>query len=297
MAQTGSNNNLSARRYEEQFVRLLPAVFQTLSYFGDFFAGGLQALDGVQNNAKAFSVKTCDIPVVVGTYSTDEDTAFGDGTSNSNRFGEMTEIIYENTDVPYTWNWAYNEGLDRATVNQDMMQAEADRLELQARAKVEKFNAKHSAFISTVAGKSFELDEDTGITEAVVKKLFNDASAYFVNKKTVGVKKAKVNSDIWNMLIDMGLTVKEKDSSVNIDRNSITAYKGFLVEELPDDAFQTGEVAYFYVENVGAAFTGINTVRSIESENFDGRVLQGHGLAGEYILPDNKVAVAKAVFQ
>jgi len=48
-------------------------------------------------------------------------------------------------------------------------------------------------------------------------------------------------------------------------------------------------------EGIGKAFTGINTARTIESEDFDGVALQGAGKAGEFILPDNKKAVVKAV--
>ena len=40
-------------------------------------------------------------------------------------------------------------------------------------------------------------------------------------------------------------------------------------------------------------FTGINTARTVESEDFDGVALQGAGKAGEYIPEDNKKAVVK----
>ena len=38
---------------------------------------------------------------------------------------------------------------------------------------------------------------------------------------------------------------------------------------------------------------GINTARTIESEDFDGVALQGAGKAGEFIPNDNKKAVVK----
>lgn len=57
--------------------------------------------------------------------------------------------------------------------------------------------------------------------------------------------------------------------------------------------FQSGEVCYAYITGVGKAFTGINTARTIESEDFDGVALQGAGKAGEFILVDNKKAVVK----
>lgn len=293
---TGNNNNQAVRRYEKKFAKMLPTVFEAKAYFADFF-NGLEVLDDIEENAKAFSYKACNIPVVIGDYDTDEDTAFGDGTSNSNRFGERTEVIYENIDVPYNWTWAIHEGLDKATVNNKLDAAVADRLDLQAQAKMAKFNSKHSKFISDSVTEGAIQTVDEELTEAIVTKLFNDMSKYFINKKTVGRKIAKVNADIWNILIDMGLTTKEKESSVNIDNNEMVKFKGFEVQELPDEAFQTGECAYFYIAGVGISYTGIATTRTFPSEDFDGVALQGRGRAGEYILPDNKVAVAKAVFQ
>ena len=84
-----------------------------------------------------------------------------------------------------------------------------------------------------------------------------------------------------------------KGSTANIDENGVVKFKGFLIEEIPDDMFQTGECCYVYVDGVGKAFTGINTARTIEAHDFDGVALQGAGKAGEYILPDNKKAVCK----
>src|SRR5699024_3389588 len=120
----------------------------------DFFGGSIEAIDGVKENETAFYVKTSDIPVVVGTYNTDADVAFGDVTANSTRFGERTEVIYENTPAEYTWNYSIHEGIDRFTVNNDFQRAIADRLELQSQAKVNEFNARHGAFISDNAGET-----------------------------------------------------------------------------------------------------------------------------------------------
>src|SRR5690625_5354581 len=90
-------------------------------------------------------------------------------------------------------------------------------------------------------------------------------------------------------------TTIEKHSSANIDDNTIVKFKGFEIQELPEDAFQEGEVIYAYVKNVGKACTGINTARTIESEDFDGVALQGAGKAGEFNLDNKKVAVVKVV--
>lgn len=288
-----TNNTLSVRQYQAQFKTLLGAVFTKQAYFRDFFGGNIEALDGVSDNAKAFSVKTSSIPVAVNTYSKDANVAFGTGTAKSTRFGNRTEIIYTDTEAKYTWEWAFHEGIDRFTVNNDFMAAVADRLDLQAQEKVALFNQHQGKFISDNAGKTLALATKDA---AGVLALFNDAHKYFVNQK---VKQnliwcAKVTPDIWNLIVDQPATTTSKRSSVNIDENGVAMFKGFRVEEIPEDLFQKNEVAYFYPAAVGKAFTGINTARTIESEDFDGVALQGAGKAGEFILDDNKVAVVKA---
>lgn len=288
---TGENNNLSVRSYQPQFRELLQAVFAARAYFRDFFGGGIEALDGVQHNENAFYVKTSDIPVVVGTaYNKGEDVGFGTGTSATTRFGQRKEIIYTDTPVAYTWEWTFHEGIDRHTVNQDFNVAVADRLDLQAQAKVAKFNAQHSAFISSVAGKTEQIAD---YSEQSVLLLFNALSAYFVNIEAIGTKVAKVNSALYNAIVDHPLTTTAKSSAASVDQNNILTFKGFIIEELPEAMFQDGEVCYAYITGVGKAFTGINTARTIESEDFDGVALQGAGKAGEFILVDNKKAVAK----
>lgn len=287
----GDNNNKSARSYQPQFKQLLQAVFKKRAYFADFFGGGVEALDGVQHNARAFTVKTSDIPVVVGTaYNKGENVAFGSGTGNSTRFGERAEIIYVDTDVNYSWEWQWHEGIDRATVNNDFNAAVADRLDLQAQAKVQKFDTQHGAFIASVAGTTKAL---TAYTNDAVLALFNELSTYYVNIEAIGEKVAKVTPALYNAIVDHPLTTSAKGSSANIDTNGIIRFKGFEIQEVPEAKLAAGVVAYVYIKGVGKAFTGINTARTIESEGFDGVAFQGHGKAGEYILPDNKPAVVK----
>lgn len=289
-----NNNNQAARSYQQQFRQLLQAVFQSRAYFRDFFGGNIEALDGVQHNETAFYVKTSDIPVVVGTaYDKGENVAFGTGTGSSTRFGERTEIIYTDTPVPYTWEWVYHEGIDRHTVNNDFQAAVADRLDLQAQAKIRKFNEQHSTFISSVAGHEEELADYSNDN---VLALFNALDAYYTNIEAIGTKAAKVNSELYNAIVDHPLTTSSKNSSANIDQNNILTFKDFAIEKIPDAMLQDGEVAYTYITGVGKAFTGINTARTIESEDFDGVALQGAGKAGEFILDDNKAAVAKVTF-
>lgn len=287
----GENNERSVRTYQKDFKGLLQAVFKKQAYFADFFGGGLEALDGVQHNETAFYVKTSDIPVVFGDgYKKDADVAFGSGTSGSSRFGERTEIIYTDTPVPYTWGWVFHEGIDRHTVNNNFEVAVADRLDLQAQAKTQKFNAMHSKFIAESAGHSEPLTE---YTADAVLALFNKLSKYFINIHAVGEKVAKVNADLYNAIVDHPMATTGKGSAANIDSNSILRFKGFIIEEVPDDVMQENCVAYAYIRGVAKAFTGINTARTVESEDFDGVALQGAGKAGEYIPVDNKKAVVK----
>lgn len=289
----GDNNDLPARSYQLEFKRLLQAVFKKQSYFADFFGGSIEAMDGIQENETAFYVKTSDIPCVCGTgYDKTATKAFGTGTGNSSRFGSRTEIIYTNTPAKYTWGWNFHEGIDQHTVNNDFAAAIADRLELQARAKTKAFNDAHGKFISQNAGHSETLLD---YTDDNVLALFNALSKYYNNIEAVGTKRAKVCADLYNAIVDHRLTTTSKGSVANIDENGVVKFKGFLIEEVPDDLFQTGEVAYVYIDGVGKAFTGINTARTIESEDFDGVALQGAGKAGEFILPDNKKAVCKVL--
>lgn len=289
----GDNNDLPARSYQLEFKRLLQAVFKKQSYFADFFGGSIEAMDGIQENETAFYVKTSDIPCVCGTgYDKIATKAFGTGTGNSSRFGSRTEIIYTNTPAKYTWGWNFHEGIDRHTVNNDFAAAIADRLELQAREKTKAFNDAHGKFISLNAGHSETLLD---YTDDNVLALFNALSKYYNNIEAVGTKRAKVCADLYNAIVDHRLTTTSKGSVANIDENGVVKFKGFLIEEVPDDLFQTGEVAYVYIDGVGKAFTGINTARTIESEDFDGVALQGAGKAGEFILPDNKKAVCKVL--
>ena len=286
-----ANQNQPVRSYQPQFKQLLQAVFRTQAYFRDFFGGEIEALDGVQHNETAFYVKTSDIPVVVGSaYNKDPNVAFGSGTGSSSRFGERTEIIYTDTPVPYTWEWVFHEGIDRHTVNNDFQAAIADRLDLQAQAKMKLFDTKHAEFISSVAGHSETLAD---YSEEAVLKLFNDLATYYTNIEAIGQPVAKVRPEFYNAIVDHPIVTNAKGSSVNIDRNQLLMFKDFAIERVPDRLFQEGEIAYIYIPNIAKAFTGINTARTIESEDFDGVALQGAGKAGEFIIEDNKKAVVK----
>src|SRR5690625_3726889 len=159
---------------------------------------------------------------------------------------------------------------------------------------MQQFNKKHGEFISSVAGKTVELND---LTEQTVNDLFDELFAHYLDNEIIGTKVARVNADLYNAIVNGGLAVKEKGSTVGIDRNEIYMFKDFVIEGLPASLFQEGEIAYTYVPNIAKAFTGINTARTIESEDFDGVALQGAGKAGEFILDDNKLAVTKVTFR
>lgn len=289
----GENNNQAVRSYQKQFKELLQAVYQKQAYFSEFFGGGIEALDGVTHNKTAFSIKTSDIPVVIGTeYNKGENVAFGTGTASSTRFGPRQEIIYTDTDVDYKWEWAFHEGIDRHTVNNNFDATVADRAELQAQAKVQMFDNKGGLFISENADQTKNL---AAYTPEAILALFNDLSNAYVNMEAIGTKMAWVKPELYNAIVDHPITTSAKQSGANIDQNNILMFKGFRIKEVPETKFQEGEVAYVSIVGVGKQFTGINTTRTIESEDFDGKAFQGAGKAGEFILPANKKAVIKVV--
>lgn len=279
------NNDLPVRLYQKQFIGLMQTVFGVQSTFTPTF-GALQALDGVQNNAIAFSVKANDVPVAVGTYNTDTNVAFGSGTSNSNRFGPMKEIIYGDIDVPYSFGWSFNEGIDQLTVNNDLNSAVADRLNLQAQAKTRLFNSKLGAYLVASAAADLGAVDD-------VNKVFEAASERYTDLEVVVPVRAYVTAEVYNAIIDHQLVTSYKGSAVNVDENGIVRFRDIVVTKTPT-RYMAGKAIIFAPDNIGRAFTGINVVRTIQSENFAGVALQGAGKAGQWISDDNRQAIFTA---
>ena len=271
------NNDLPVRLYQKQFIGLMQTVFGVQSTFTPTF-GALQAIDGVQNNAIAFSVKANDVPVAVGTYNTDPNVAFGTGTSNSNRFGPMKEIIYGDIDVPYSFGWSFNEGIDQLTVN--------NRLNLQAQAKTRMFNSKLGAYLVASAAADLGAVDD-------VNKVFEAASERYTDLEVVVPVRAYVTAEVYNAIIDHQLVTSSKGSAVNIDENGIVRFRDIIVTKTPT-RYMAGKAIIFSPDNIGRAFTGINVVRTIQSENFAGVALQGAGKAGQWISDDNRQAIFTA---
>ncbi|WP_438467949.1 phage capsid protein [Streptococcus pluranimalium] len=285
-----TNQNNPVRRYEKQYAGILQTVFGVKSAFTGALSA-IQVLDGVQENAKAFSVKTNNTPVVIGTYKTGEnDGGFGDGSGANSRFGNLTEIKYENTDVEYDYTLTIHEGLDRYTVNNDLNAAVADRLKLQSEAQTRQMNTKIGKFLSDAAGQTEALAD---FTEEQVKALFNKVSAYYINTEVTAPVAIYLRPELYNAIIDMTANTSAKGSSVSIDNNGLARYKGFALVETPAQYFQEGTLAVFSPDGIVIPFVGISTARTIEATEFDGVKLQAAAKGGTYILDDNKKAVVK----
>ena len=280
-----NNNNLPIRTYQKQFAQLIQTVYGVQGVFAPTF-GALQTLDGIQNNAAAFSLKTNDVPVVVGEYSTDANIAFGEGTAKSSRFGEMTEIKYADADVPYDFNWAIHEGLDRFTVNNDLNAAVADRLNLQAQAKTRLFNNKQGAYLADNA-------TDIGLDATDVNALFEAAVEKYTDLEVVVPIRAYVTAAVYNAIIDAPVATTGKGSAVDVDANGMVRFRGIALTKVPSQ-YMGDQAVIFAPDNIGRAFTGIATARTIESTDFDGVELQGAGKAGQWVADDNKAAIFKA---
>ncbi|MGT2775002.1 phage capsid protein [Streptococcus hyovaginalis] len=285
-----TNQNNPVRRYEKQYAGILQTVFGVKSAFTGALSA-IQVLDGVQENAKAFSVKTNNTPVVIGTYKTGEnDGGFGDGSEANSRFGDLTEIKYENTDVEYDYTLTIHEGLDRYTVNNDLNAAIADRLKLQSEAQTRKINNRIGKFLSDNAGVTEALAD---FTEDKVKALFNKVNAYYINQEVTAPITIYLRPELYNAIIDMTANTSAKGSSVSIDNNGLARYKGFTLVETPAQYFQEGTLAVFSPDGIVIPFVGISTTRTIEATEFDGVKLQAAAKGGTYILDDNKKAVVK----
>lgn len=277
---------MAIKLYTKQFSQLLPLVFKTKSYFTQAF-GSLDVLDGVTNNAKAFTVKTSDMEVVVNDYD-------GEKAIDGGRLGAMKEVVATDVDVDYTATKAINEGVDTAKVNDDLNQVVAERQEKQAAAIAKLIDSSLGTALSKNAGKTLELKEVK--TEAITA-LFNAASKEFTNNEVNSdvTRLAYVTSDIYNELVDSDLAKTDKNAQVNVGDNALYKFKGFVLIETPDNRFATGEVAYFTAVGIGKSFAGFNEYRALdEVPDFFGVALQSLVKYGSYIPVPNKKAIVKA---
>lgn len=281
---------MAIKYFTKQYAGILPSLFETKTPFLRVFGGALQVKADAEYNDNFMDLKTLDTDVTIQTYSTDAATAFGAGTGKSNRFGERKEVKSVDATVKWEAPLAIHEGIDKFTVNDIPEQVVAERLALHAVAwagHVNKFLGKAISgnASATLTGKLSEAD----VTFAAAHKAF-------VNNKVSSTiaKVAFVTADVYNFLIDSNLAKTDKNSSVNIDEQSLYKFKGFELVELPDDQFETGENIYFTAIGIGVAGVGIEVARALDSEDFNGVALQGAGKYAKYIPEKNKKAIIKA---
>lgn len=283
------NNNQPIKLYGKQYLGILQAVFLAKAGFSAALAP-LQILDGVSHNKKAFSVKTNGTPVVIGEYKTGANDVFGDGSGAENRFGQLTEVIYNDLEVDYDYTLAIREGIDRYTINNSLDDAIAERFKLQSEAQVRKASKRIGSYINQVAGKTIAL---TNLTEASIVKVFNEVAAYYTDNEVDAPVTAYVRQEVANAIVDFAGTTTSKGSTVSVDENGVVRYKGFTIKPEPKGYFDGGALINFVPNGIILPFIGINTARTIESTAFDGVELQAAARGGQYMSDDNKLAIVK----
>ncbi|WP_285122471.1 capsid protein [Lactococcus petauri] len=283
---------MAIKLFTKQFTGVLPDLFAKKTAFLRAFGGVLQVKDGISQSDTFLELKTSDTDVVIQEYSTDENTGFGTGTGSTSRFGERKEVKSVNTSVKYEKPLAINEGIDDFTVNDIKDQVVADRLALHGVAWAQHVDTLLGKALSESASKNLEVTLD----ETSVTKLFSDAHKKFVNNNVSNAVTwvAYVNADVYDLLIDSKLATTAKNSSANVDEQTLYKFKGFILVELPDEKFQTDEVAYFAADNVGVAGVGIQVARAMDSEDFAGVALQAAAKYGKHLPEKNKKAILKA---
>lgn len=283
---------MAIKIYTKEYAGLVQDVFAKKARFLRTFGGGIQVKDGVKNSENFLNLKTTDTDVVIQSYSVDPNVAFGTGTGSTTRFGERKEIKSVDTEVAYEAPLAIHEGIDEFTVNDIPEQVLAERLALHAEAWTENVNALLGKALSDSASETLE----GTLTEESVTEVFAEAHKIFVNNhvsKDIGWV-AYVNADVYNFLVDNDLTTTGKHSSANIDNQALVAFKGFILEELPDTYFEAGEQIIFAADNVGVVGLGIQVTRVIDSEDFAGVAIQSAAKYGKHIPLRNENAILKA---
>lgn len=283
---------MSTKIYTKNYMAMLAKITESRSRFLRSFGGKIQIYDGVADSDTMLHLKVNKTKAVIRKYDKGENVGFGTGTGSTNRFGQRLEIKSIDLTVPYEAPIAIHEGIDNVTVNDVPDEVVAERLEENALAQTEYINELLAKALSDNASETL-----TGkMTEEGVTKTFAAARKKFVNNK---ISKsiawvAYVTSDVYDFLIDSKLATTAKNSSANIDEQSLYKFKGFVLEETPDEYFQEGEQVMFAVDGVGIAGVGLQIVRTIDADDFYGVAIQGAGKYGKYIADENKVGILKA---
>lgn len=283
---------MAMKLYTQQYAGMLPSIFESKSAYLRAFGGTIQTIVGAEADEDYLKLKISDTDVVIQNYSTDANVAFGTGTGNSNRFGPRKEVKSIDMQVPFDAPLSIHEGIDRYTVNDIPEQVVAERLALHAVAWAERYDSIMKTVISEQASATLA----GALSEVGVTKLFADARKAFVNNKVSSsiAWVAYVTADVYNFLVDSDLAKTDKNSSVNIDNQTMYKFKGFELVELPDDKFVETENAYFVADGVGQAGVAIPVARTFESEDFAGVALQGAGKLGKFVPEKNEKAILKA---
>ena len=283
---------MAIKLYTKQYAGIVPDLFESRTHFLRSFGGTVQVHSDAEYNDKFLTLKTTDTDVTIQAYSTDANVGFGTGTGSTSRFGERHEVKSVDTTVEWETPLAIHDGIDRFTVNDIPEQVVAERLALHGAAWAEHVDGMLGKALSDNASETL-----TGeLTEEGVVQAFADARKAFVNNKVSRnvAWVAYVNTDVFNLLVDSKLATTAKNSSANIDNQTLYAFKGFLLQEIQDDAFQVGEQIYFAADGVGVVGIGIEVTRVLDSEDFNGVALQGAGKYGKYIPTKNQKAILKA---
>ena len=283
---------MAIKLYTKQYAGIVPDLFESRTHFLRSFGGTVQVHADAEYNDKFLTLKTTDTDVTIQAYDTGANVAFGTGTGSTSRFGERHEVKSVDTTVEWETPLAIHDGIDRFTVNDIPEQVVAERLALHGAAWAEHVDGMLGKALSDNASETL-----TGeLTEEGVVQAFADARKKFVNNKVSRnvAWVAYVNTDVFNLLVDSRLATTAKNSSANIDNQTLYAFKGFLLQEIQDDAFQVGEQIYFAADGVGVVGIGIEVTRVLDSEDFNGVALQGAGKYGKYIPTKNQKAILKA---
>ena len=283
---------MAIKLYTKQYAGIVPDLFESRTHFLRSFGGTVQVHADAEYNDKFLTLKTTDTDVTIQAYNTGANVAFGTGTGSTSRFGERHEVKSVDTTVEWETPLAIHDGIDRFTVNDIPEQVVAERLALHGAAWAEHVDGMLGKALSDNASETL-----TGeLTEEGVIQAFADARKKFVNNKVSRnvAWVAYVNTDVFNLLVDSKLATTAKNSSANIDNQTLYAFKGFLLQEIQDDAFQVGEQIYFAADGVGVVGIGIEVTRVLDSEDFNGVALQGAGKYGKYIPTKNQKAILKA---
>lgn len=284
---------MATKIYTKEFAKVLNDIYEAQQHFMAPFGGNLQVVDGIKASDTFMSVKISDVEVTIQDYDTGENIAFGTGTGNSTRFGERKEIKSIDKNIEFEAPLAIHEGVDSVTVNDDVNQVISERTAAHAEAWVEHVNDLLSKALSANAGKTLKAAE---LSKNGVVAAFDEASKEFTNNKVSKKlsRYAYVTPDVYNILVNNDLITTAKNSNVNIDTNELKMFKGFVIEEIADEYFQTGENIYFAAQNIGVAGIGLEIYRILDSEDFAGVAIQAAAKYGKYIPEKNKKAILKA---